>query len=502
MRVEPVHPQPQQPRTAAAGTSPAASARARVRPGGDVGAAAHGGAVNGRTMPQARVDYRAAGQIKRRVSEQLLAEAKANRALVGGAREQRARALINEAVSVWADAAGHGAQPVGTEQEQALAAVVFDMLFRAGRLQRYLDDERVQNILINGHDRVYLDYGDARLRRVEPVADSDEELRELIRDLARNSGQGERTFSTGSPLIALRLADGSRLQAMCEVTGERTYATIRRHSIRDADLGDLVRLGSLSPALKEFLAACVRAGRNVMIVGEQNSGKTSLLRALLKEIPAAERFGTLETEFELWAHKNGYHQQVVPMEARESNGERVDGRAAGEITLLDLMQRALRMSLTRIVVGEVRGPEITALMQALTNGRGGNLCTMHASEPRVVFDRIAELYLLAQGNFSEQLAYRQIANGLHVVVFLSMQEGGGRERRFVSHVWEITGVGEGGRPAYNEVFGPQSRWESSAGVPLTPPSPALLRRLERAGFDPGLLRQPRPVEVWPPEMPA
>ncbi|WP_306610638.1 CpaF family protein [Streptomyces lunaelactis] len=456
--------------------------------------------MRGQAMPQVRINYQAAGEIKRRVNEQLLAERKTNPALVGAVREQRGRALINEAVSVWADAAGHSARPVSSPDEQALAAMVFDMLFRAGRLQRYLDDARVENILINGHDQVYLDFGDERLVRVEPVADSDEELRELVRDLARNGGQSERTFSTGSPLVALRLADGSRLQAMTEVTGERTYVTIRRHRIKDADLDAMVQLGTISPALKEFLSACVRAERNVMIVGEQNSGKTSLLRALLKEIPATERFGTLETEFELWAHKNGFHQQVVPMEARESNGERVDGRAAGEITLMDLMQRALRMSLTRIVVGEVRGPEITALMQALTNGRGGNLCTMHASEPHVVFDRIAELYLLAQGNFSEQLAYRQIANGLHLIVFLSVDDTGGRKQRFVSHVWEITGVGEGGRPAYNEIFGPLPEWDEPRAMPRTPPSPATLRRLERAGFDAQLLRQsagswPRGVRV-------
>lgn len=479
MHAEPVHPQPQRP-----GVSETQGAWGAARP---AGTAASAGAVHARAMPQVQLNYQAAGEIKRRVSEQLLAERKANRTLVGAAREQRARALINEAVSVWADAAGHGTQAVTVEQERALAAMVFDMLFRAGRLQRYLDDERVENILINGHDQVFLDYGEDRLVPVEPVADSEEELKELVRDLARNSGQGERTLSTGNPLIALRLADGSRLQAMCEVTGERTYVTIRRHRIRDADLGDMVRLGTVTPVLQEFLSACVRAKRNVMIVGEQNSGKTSLLRALLKEIPPTERFGTLETEFELWAHKNGYHQQVVPMEGRESNGERVDGRAAGEITLLDLMQRALRMSLTRIVVGEVRGPEITALMQALTNGRGGNLCTMHASEPHVVFDRIAELYLLAQGNFSEQLAYRQIANGLHFVVFLSVHESGGRRQRFVSHVWEITGVGEGGRPAYNEVFGPASEWDATQTAPRTPPSPATMRRLERAGFDAQLL---------------
>lgn len=139
-------------------------------------------------------------------------------------------------------------------------------------------------------------------------------------DLARADGQGERTLSAANPLLALRLADGSRLQAMTEVTGDRTYVTIRRPTVRDGDLDDMVGLGTITPGLKEFLAACVRARRNVMIAGEQNSGKTSLLRALLREIPASERFGTLETEFELWAHENGYHQQVVPMEREPGVG--------------------------------------------------------------------------------------------------------------------------------------------------------------------------------------
>lgn len=481
MHAEPVFPQPQKPQ------GPQQAGRGPHPRSGGTGSPQANSPLQAQSMPQVQVDAQAAAAIKRQVGEQLLAERKTTPALAdAGAREQRARALINEAVSVWADAT-QASRLVPRGEEQALASLVFDMLFRAGRLQRHLDDDRVENILINGHDQVFLDFGDEHLVQAPAVADSEEELKELVRDLARNSGQGERTLSTGSPMVALRLADGSRLQALCEVTGERTYVTIRRHRIKDADLAQMERLGTVTPAVREFLSACVRAERNVMVVGEQNSGKTSLLRALLKEIPAAERFGTLETEFELWAHKNGYHQQVVPMEARESNGERVDGRAAGEITLLELLQRALRMSLTRIVVGEVRGPEITALMGALTNGRGGNLCTMHASEPRVVFDRIAELYLLAQGNFSEQLAYRQIANGLHVIVFLSVHESRGRKQRYVSHVWEITGVGEGGRPAYNEVFGPASAWGATHAVPRTPPSPAMLARLERAGFDANLL---------------
>jgi Flp pilus assembly CpaF family ATPase len=454
-------------------------------------------------MPQVRIDYRAAGELKRRVSEQLLAEHKHTPSLVGPAREQRGRALINEHVTVWADAAAHRAGGIQPAEEHALSALVFDMLFRAGRLQRYLDDPRVDNIYINGHDNVTLDFGDGHPVGVEPVADSEEELKELLRDLARTSGQSERTLSTANPMLALRLADGSRLQALSdEITGDRTFVTIRRHRVQDAVLKDLIGYGTLDETLAQFLAACVRGQRNMMIVGEQGAGKTSLLRALLREIPADERFGTLETEFELWSHRNGHHTQVVPMEARESNGERVDGRAAGEITLMDLMHKAMRMSLTRIVVGEVRGPEITAMMQALTNGRPGNLCTMHASSPYVVFDRIAELYLLAQGNFSETLAYRQIANGLHFIVFVDVDTRGGGKRRYVSHVLEITGIGEGGRPAYNTVFGPPPTtgqgWEvpEARAVPRTPPTPVTLRRLEQAGFDPQLLHR-HAVDPWP-----
>ncbi|MFC7308960.1 CpaF family protein [Streptomyces monticola] len=470
MRGEPLYPQPVN----------AAARHARSVNGRPAPPAAHVGAtgmVGRHPVPQVQLDYRAANEIKRQVNEQLLDEK-----LSGEARQQRGRALINEKVAIWADAAAHRAHGMAPVEEQALAALVFDMLFRAGRLQRYLDDDQVEDIWING-PQVFLKYGDdAQPVQVPPVADSEDELRELVRDLIRNSGQGGRTFSTYSPDVALRLPDGSRLQALGpQITGEHTFVTIRRHRIKDANLDDMVKLGTLDATSRDFLAAMVRARRNVLVAGEQSSGKTSLLRALLKEVPAGERFGTLETEFELWAHKNGFHTQVVPMEARESNGERVDGKAAGQITLLDLLYRAKRMSLTRIVVGEVRGAEITAMMQAMTSDRPGNMCTLHASHPSVVFDRIAELYLLARGNFSETLAYRQIANGLHFIVFLSVDESGPVKRRVVSHIWEITGVGEGGRPAFNEVFTPASAHDPRA-VFHRPVSERTRQDLARAGF--------------------
>jgi pilus assembly protein CpaF len=447
--------------------------------------------LGGGNLPRVTVDHRVAGEIKRKVADQLTQQIKSSGRMTPESQAQRGRALINEAVAVWSEAIAIERGGSTTKAEDtALASAVYDMLFRAGRLQPYLDDDRVENILINGFDEVWLDYGDSHRVRVAPVAESDEELQEMLRDLARRNGQSERTLSTADPFLALRLADGSRLQAVTGVT-PKTFVTIRRHRVKDVDLAGMVELGAIDDTLAAFLAAAVRAEKNIMITGEQAVGKTSLLRALLKEIDADERFATIETEFELFAHTNGHHRQVVPMESRESNGERgVDGRGAGEITLLDLIHRALRMSLSRVVVGEVRGQEIVAMMQAMTNGKGGNLCTIHARRPEIVFDRIAELYLLAQANMTEQLAYRQAANGLDLIVYVAMRDEtriGGKRHRFVSHVLEVTGMGENGRPATNRIFAP------GPGEPRAVPHmhPGCLEDLVRVGFPAHLLDYPR-----------
>jgi Flp pilus assembly CpaF family ATPase len=455
-------------------------------PVGSAGSAQQVGAA----APQATVDYKVARHIATQVARQREELLKATPAVDRATEEQHCLNWINEAVALWSDAQGVERQVSPTPQEDdALRRAVYDLLYRAGRLQPYLDDERVEDILIQGPGEVWLDYGDGMRRKVGPIADSEEELLEMLRELARESGHSERTISTANPTLALSLKDGSRLQAITGL-GPMTYTVIRRHRVSYADLDDLVQLGSIDPILREFLGACVHAEKNIMIAGKQKAGKTTLLRAMLKEFGPQCRFATVQSEDELFAHNNGYHRQVVSLIARESNGEKdATGRGAGEVTLLDLMHPALRMSLERIVVGEVRGPEVVAMMQALTNGAGGNLCTIHARRPDIIFDRIAELYALAQGNLSEQLAYRQTANGLDFIAYVDMTDEtqiGGRRHRYVSHVLEVTGIGEFGRPSTNEIFSPGLEFGELRAVPRM--DPACIDDLRRVGFDSTLLQ--------------
>nr|WP_239091974.1 CpaF/VirB11 family protein [Streptomyces sp. SID14478] len=358
------------------------------------------------------------------------------------------------------------------------------MCFRAGRLQRYLDDEQVEDIWIEGFERVFLKYAGRRSPvQVDRVADSEAELHELVRDLISTSGHN-RQFSTHSPQVELEMRDGERLQALGpEITDGRTHVTIRRHRYLDASLPRLVALGTVSQEAADVLAAAVRARLNIMVSGEAAAGKTTFLRALLKEIAPEERFGTAETTFESLTSR-AFHPHVVPMQERFTNGERgLDGRSAGEITLTDLIKAAKRMSLTRTIVGEVRGGEITAMMDVMTSERRGNMCTIHASDPSAVFDRVAELYLRAQENFSERLAYRQIANGVHFIAHLSVDDQGTRR---LSHIWEVTGVAHDGRPGHNEIFGPSDGFAGPA-VPRDRMSEPRMRQLTAAGLASDLL---------------
>ncbi|MGW0997297.1 hypothetical protein ACWD5V_29305 [Streptomyces sp. NPDC002523] len=267
MHARPLHPDPT--------VAPPAQEWAHRNSGTPVPAGAASSAqVLGTAAPQLIVDYRVARDIASQVAKQREEWLKSKPDMDRAGEEQRCLKWIAEAVALWSDA-----QAMSLQEDEALRRAVYDLLFRAGRLQPYLDDERVEDIIIQGPQEVWLDYGDGERRRVGPVADSEEELLELLRELARGSGHSERTISTANPTLALSLKDGSRLQAVTGL-GPMTYAVIRRHRVSHADLDDLVRLGTIDPVLRAFLGAAVRAEKNIMIAGKQKAGKTTLMRAM------------------------------------------------------------------------------------------------------------------------------------------------------------------------------------------------------------------------------
>ena len=212
-------------------------------------------------------------------------------------------------------------------------------------------------------------YGDGRRERMPPIADSDEELIEAIRFLGQNS-EPSRPFDDTHPTMTLALGERFRLHAIGFGLSYRPSVVIRQHTLTDVSLADLADGGLMPHEVAEFLDAAILARKSMVISGDQGAGKTTLLRALINSIPANERFGTLETDYELMTHLQPGRENILALQARVGHGETTGGARVGEFTISDLMPEALRQNLSRLIVGEVRGGEAAAMFEAMQAGTG------------------------------------------------------------------------------------------------------------------------------------
>jgi len=317
---------------------------------------------------------------------------------------------------------------------------IFDELFGFGPLQPLLDDPATEEIILNGPSRVFV-IRDGRKQLAEVVLTSDDQLLQLVR---RAIGPLGRRIDEASPMVDTRLLDGSRLNAViAPLTSGSPHVTIRKFLLRARTLEDLVALETVTPEAAAFLDAAVRGGLNLLISGGTGSGKTTCLNALGGCVAGLdERVITIEETAEL--QLESVLPDCVALEARFPNME-----GAGAIAIRALVKNALRMRPTRIVVGEVRGPEALDMLTAMNSGHDGSMCTIHANGPREALGKLRTYALMAEEALPAQAVTEMIAEAVHLVVHLR-QDPISRQR-YVSDVYEVTGL-EGDTIAGSALF--------------------------------------------------
>jgi pilus assembly protein CpaF len=331
----------------------------------------------------------------------------------------RARRVIAQALQE------RGAPPLSPVERERLEGELVSELAGWGPLDALFADPTVSDILVNGPDEVWADrFG--RLERTEVRFDDEAHLRRLLVRMVSSQG---RHVDEASPMVDVRLGDGSRLHALLPPLCARgPILSIRRARNVPLRLEELYANGTLTPPMGELLAAAVRSGLNVVISGGAASGKTTLLNVLSGFIPGHERVVTVEETAELRLD----HPHVLALEARLPN---VEGR--GEVTVRSLVRNTLRMRPDRLIVGEVRGPEVFDMLQAMNSGHEGSLTTVHANTPEDALRRLENLVLLGGFELPSRAIRELLGATIHLVVQLGRFADGARRITAISEVsWE------------------------------------------------------------------
>ncbi len=415
------------------------------------------------------------------LAERMAAEASGGRPFDQDDQRAFAHFLIEEQLAEHArDRLALGQPVLEAAEERLVADAVLHRIFKLARLQPLLDDERIMNIHANGCDVVFIEYADGTKVEGPPIAASDEELIELLREIGRRHGLSEREFNPSRPQLNLQLPDGSRLFATAWVCA-RPCLAIRRHRHLKVTLADLEGLGTIDRGISGLLGAAVRCRKQLMIAGPTGAGKTTMVRALASEIPRRERIVTIESELELGLDRlPEQHPDCVALEAREANVEGV-----GLVIAADLVRMSLRMNPDRVIVGEVRGDEVIPMLNAMSQGSQGSLSTVHSESAGGVFRKLALYAMQAPERLPMEATMLLAAAALDLVVHIAKTPRG----RFVSSVAQVKGA-DGAQVVTNELYRPGRDGRARPHMPIPVD---LLDELVDAGYDPSLHDNP---EGW------
>lgn len=374
----------------------------------------------------------------------------------------------------------HAAEKLLASRREALSSVDQERLvdellaesFGLGPLEPFMRDPAVTDILVNGPHEVFIERH-GRLEETKALFADNAHLLQIIQRVAARVG---RRIDELSPMVDARLPDGSRVNAIIPPLALRgPTLSIRRFGAKPLELEDLLRFGSISPDVVDFLRAAITARVNILVSGGTGAGKTTLLNCLSRFVPDGERLVTVEDSAELQLQR----RHVVSLETRPASAE-----GTGEVTPRDLVRNSLRMRPDRIILGEVRGGEALDMLQAMNTGHEGSLTTIHANDTLDALSRLEVMVSMAGFDLPVMVVRRYIASAITLVVHVARLQGGVRR---VTRVSEINGVADG-EYVMQDLFRFHQQGVDEAGrtrgvFAATGQVPQCVRRFEELGVD-------------------
>src|SRR5262250_453943 len=315
--------------------------------------------------------------------------------------------------------------PLSFAERERLAREILDEIFGLGPLEQLLKDPNVSDILVNRHDRVYVEKA-GKLELTNLSFKDDAHLMQIIDRIVSRVG---RRVDESSPMVDARLGDGSRVNAIIPPLAlDGPCLSIRRFGRDPITARNMIENKTLTEPMLELLSSTVKGRLNLLISGGTGAGKTTLLNVLSGYIPNSERIVTIEDAAELQLKQ----EHVVRLETRPPN---IEGK--GAVRQRQLVINSLRMRPDRIVVGEVRSDEAVDMLQAMNTGHEGSLTTIHANSPRDAVSRLETMIAMANLNLPESGVRQQIASAINVIVQVSRLPDGSRK---IISISEVTGM--------------------------------------------------------------
>ncbi len=342
---------------------------------------------------------------------------------------------------------------------------ILDDVVGLGAIQSLLDDDDISEVMVNGPKMIFIEkngkviLSDAQFKDNHAVLHV---IEKIVSPLGRRCDES-------SPIVDARLKDGSRVNAIIPPLAlNGPTITIRKFKADPVVIGDLVRWGSVTQEMADFLDACVKSRLNIVVSGGTGSGKTTTLNVLSGFIPEDERIITVEDAAELQLKQ----PHVVRLETRPPN---IEGK--GAVSIRDLVKNTLRMRPERIVVGECRGGEALDMLQAMNTGHDGSLTTGHANAPRDMIARLETMCLMAGMDLPVRAIREQIASAVDCIVQQARLKDGSRK---ITHVTEVQGM-EGDRVVLQDIFIFDQQGVDDKGK--------IIGRLKPTGIRPGFMHR-------------